>query len=101
PIKASDHWPITNYRRIRDHRRLTLLLNVLLAGSTTSQPRRPRHFWAIALGDDKHGYEAKWVQEFFWAKFGEAVVDELSPLAAEQLEVMEADAYYMQVGHDG
>jgi hypothetical protein len=29
PVKASDQWPITNYRRLRDHRRLTLLLNIL------------------------------------------------------------------------
>jgi hypothetical protein len=38
PIKESDFWPITNHRRLREHRNLTLLLNVLLAGRTSLQP---------------------------------------------------------------
>jgi hypothetical protein len=42
PIKASDFWPLTNYRRIREHRNLTLLLNLLLAGGTSLQPLRIR-----------------------------------------------------------
>jgi hypothetical protein len=51
PVTVSDVWPITNYRRVRDHRRFTLLQNILLAGRTSVQPRRPRHFWATAPGD--------------------------------------------------
>lgn len=34
-IQESDFWPITNYRRIREHRDLTLLLNLLLVGHTS------------------------------------------------------------------
>jgi hypothetical protein len=49
PVKASDFWPLTNYRRMRDHRELTLLLNVLLAGNTSYQPPRSEHFWALIL----------------------------------------------------
>jgi len=45
PIQGSDVLSLTNYRRIRDHRRLTLLLNVLLQGGTSLQPLRTDHFW--------------------------------------------------------
>ena len=37
PRKASDLDEITNYRRIREHHRLTQLLNVLLRGGTSFQ----------------------------------------------------------------
>src|SRR5438132_4119341 len=101
PVKASDLWPITNFRRMREHRQLTLLLNVLLAGRTTIQPRRPRHFWAIAHEEGAAVQGAKWVQECYFANFGEAVRDELSPPAAEALEEVDPETYYATVGHDG
>jgi hypothetical protein len=100
PIVASDLGPITNYRRQREHRNLTLLLNVLLAGRTSFQPRRPEHFWASVSWDGNH-HEIKWVQQFFFAKLGKAVVDELSPPANEQLEEVGRGEYYTEVGHDG
>jgi hypothetical protein len=46
PINGSDLWFITNYRRIREHRKLTLLMNVLLEGRTSCLPQRHKHFWA-------------------------------------------------------
>ncbi len=101
PVKVSDLGPITNFRRMREHRQLTFLLNVLLAGATTIQPRRPRHLWAIAHEEGTAGQEAKWVQEFYFAKIGKAVRDELSPPAAETLVVVDAETYYATVGHDG
>jgi len=101
PVKVSDLWPITNFRRMRDHRQLTFLLNVLLAGGTTIQPRRSRHLWAIVHEEGVDTQEVKWVQEFYFAKFGEAVRDELSPLAAETLEEVDPETYYGTVGHDG
>jgi len=97
PVNASAHWPITNYRRIRTHRKLTLVLNILLAGRTSLQPRRSRHFWATRPGDT----EVKWVQEFFFANLGEAVLDDLSPPTAEQLKELNPEDYYICVGHDG
>jgi hypothetical protein len=99
PLKASDRWPITNHRRMRNHRRLTLLLNILLAGGTCEQPRRPRHLWAIEPGDSS--FTVKWVQEFFFAKFGEAVSDALSPLTTEPIKEVDPATYYTSVGHDG
>jgi hypothetical protein len=101
PVKVSDLWPITNFRRMRQHRQLTFLLNVLLAGGTTIQPRRPRHLWATAPGESGGGQTVKWVQEFYFAKIGEVIRDELSPPAAETLEEVDPEAYYGTVGHDG
>jgi hypothetical protein len=82
PVKVSDNWQITNFRRRREHRRLTLLLNVLLAGSTTIQPSRPKHLWAIVPEEGFGSENVEWVQEFYFANFGEIVQDELSPPAA-------------------
>lgn len=101
PFIVSDVCPITNFRRMREHRQLTLLLNVLLAGSTTIQPRRSRHLWAIVPEEGVADQEVKWVQEFYFAKFGEAVRDELSPADAETLEEVDPESYYAMVGHDG
>jgi hypothetical protein len=63
PVKVSGVWQIANYRRRRDHRRLTQLLNILLAGWTSVQPQRSRDLWATVPSDAK--YEVKWVQEYF------------------------------------
>ena len=49
-IKASDVPRITEHRLMREHRKLTLLLNVLLAGGLLVQPRRTDHFWAVLCG---------------------------------------------------
>ncbi len=100
PIIESDYWPITNYRRLRNHRSLSLLLNILLAGRTCLQPRRPEHFWA-SVSWEGNDPEIKWVQQLFFAKLGSAVIDELSPPIGEQLEEVEAEEYYEKVGHDG
>jgi hypothetical protein len=58
PLKTSALQEITNQRRIRVHRQLTLLLNVLLRGHTTFQLPRSPHLWATDLD---HGFESKWV----------------------------------------
>jgi hypothetical protein len=100
PLKESPLWQITNYRRIREHRKLTLLLNVLLAGRTSLQPRRFEHFWAI-LDSDNGRQEIKWLQQFFIANLGDVVQDNLSQPAAEQLAALDPSAYYKSVGHDG
>lgn len=101
PVKASELWPITNFRRMREHRQLTQLLNVLLAGGTTIQPRRPRHLWAMVPGEGDGDQKVKWVQEFYFANFGDAVRGDLSPPAAETLEEVDPETYYATVGHDG
>jgi len=85
---------------MREHHSLTRLLNVLLAGNTSSHLRRINHFWAYIPRDDG-GYESKWVQQSFFVNFGECVIDKLSPPAAKQLEEVEPEEYYRRVGHDG
>ena len=99
PVKASDHWPLTNRRRMREHRKLTLLLNLLLAGGASLQPLRSEHFWANVRGTDGRS-EIKWVQQFFFSDLGAAVTDELSPISSEQVEELEPQDY-AKVGHDG
>jgi hypothetical protein len=101
PVKVSDLWQITNFRRMREHRQLTYLLNILLAGHTTLQPRRSRHLWATVLELGTASHEVKWVQESYFANIGEVVADELSPPAAETLEEVDPETYYATVGHDG
>ena len=101
PVKVSDLWRITNFRRVREHRQLTFLLNVLLAGGTTIQPRRPRHLWAVAHEEGVASPEVKWVQEFYFANVGEVVQDDLSPPATEMIEEVDPGTYYTTVGHDG
>jgi hypothetical protein len=100
PIKEVSLWPITNHRRIREHRRLTLLLNVLLAGTTTYlTEERSRHFWGSVWSAGKP--QSMWVQESYFAELGSPVADQLSAESAEKLEELEPERYYAQVGHDG
>jgi hypothetical protein len=102
PIKGSDLWFITNHRRIREHRRFMLLLNLLLAGRTSSPLPRAGHFWAHVLRDDgADPPEIRWVQEWYYAPLDHAVLDEPSPSAAETLEEVEPEEYYARVGNDG
>jgi hypothetical protein len=101
PVVANELWPITNYRRMREHRRMTQLLSVLLAGSTTSQPRRPRHLWAIVPDEENRFGGVKWVQEFFFAGIGKAVDDDLSPHGCEPMAQIAPDDYFASMCHDG
>jgi Apea-like HEPN len=99
PIQEASLWPITNYRRMREHRRLTLLLNVILAGTTKYLPNTTRHFWASVRGDGEANIQ--WVQEHYFAKLGEAVVDELSLPNGPRLKELDSARYYKEVGQDG
>jgi hypothetical protein len=90
---------ITNHRRRREHRKLTLLLNLLLAGTTKFLPDRRRHFWACVQSESK--LEFKWVFEWYAADLGEIILSELSRLTGEQIAELEPDRYYKEVGHDG
>jgi hypothetical protein len=101
PIQKAEFWPITNHRRIREHRDLTLLLNVLLRSRLNLQPRRPPHFWGTFFRDDG-GHETRWVQNSYFGKLGTCVLDADSSSADQPLEVIESDRYYAQLmGIDG
>jgi hypothetical protein len=98
-----DLWPITNHRRMREHRRLTLLLNVLLTARLSSAPWRAEHFWAhIPPAEGCHGGgDSRWLQQFFYAPLGTPVADALSLPSAEKVAEIEPEAYFTNVGHDG
>jgi len=101
PVQEATLWPITNHRRMREHRNLTLLLNTILAGRTNLQPRRPGFFWGSCYRD-RADPEVRWVQNSYFAPLGECILDAPSPLAAERLEEIEADQYFTAVrGTDG
>ena len=85
---------------MREHRKLTLLLNVLLAGTTSFQLRRSEGCWAL-VPSDANPFNVEWVKPYFFAKLGTLVIDALSPPAGEQLEEVEPEEYYTEVGHDG
>jgi hypothetical protein len=66
PITGSDLPFITNHRRIREHRKLTLLLNLLLAGWTSCLSQRRESLWASVPPDERKPWpNIKWVQQLF------------------------------------
>jgi hypothetical protein len=102
PIKGSDLFFITNHRRIREHRKLTLLLNALLAGRTSCLPYRHNSFWAKVPPDiSTPSPNIKWVHEWYFAPLDCAVLDKPTPLTTEKLEEIEPERYYTDVGNDG
>ncbi len=105
PIRDAGVWPNTNYsitnqRRRREHQKLTLLLNLLLEGTTKFLPERRRHFWANVQFGAEPKFE--WMQEWYFADFGQIVVQELSAPVGEKLEEVESEKYYKEAtGLDG
>jgi hypothetical protein len=86
---------ITMHRRRREHRRLTLLLNVLLKARVSFETSRAEHFWANippAEGTAGNG-ESRWLQRFYYAPL-DALADARSPPAPERLPEVEPDEYY-------
>jgi hypothetical protein len=73
PLMVASLNALTNYRRLRKHRDLTLLLNILLVGGTKSMGFRPTHFWAVDPADLSHN--SKWVQQGFFAPLGPWIID--------------------------
>jgi hypothetical protein len=98
-----DLWPITNHRRRREHRRLTLLLDVLLTARINMETNQAEHFWAYippAEGSGGNG-ESRWLQRFFVAPLGAVVADTWSAPAPERLAEVEPETYYTNLGYDG
>jgi hypothetical protein len=91
PLIAAGLDTITNHRRLRKHRDLTLLLNILLAGGTKSMGFRARHCWA----------GTEWVQQWFSPTLDPYITAALSTPAAHQLEELEPEEYDQMLGNDG
>jgi|tagenome__1003787_1003787.scaffolds.fasta_scaffold20986668_4 hypothetical protein len=105
PILAApdDLWSITNHRRMREHRRLTLLLNVLLRARISFQSTRSKSCWVYvppADGTGENG-ESKWLQQWFSAPLGAAVAESPSSATAEGIAEIDAEAYYTNIGFTG
>ncbi len=100
PTRASGFWAVTEHRRMREHRTLTLLLNVLLAGRTSLQPRRPQFFWAKVICEGGRS-ETRWVEQAFSATLGETVTNEPPQPSQEKLREVDAESYFESAVHDG
>jgi hypothetical protein len=99
PLRETKLWPLTNHRRMREHRDLTLLLNVLLAGRTNLQPRRAPHCWGTSFGG---GGKTQWVQNSYFGKLDQPVQDTLSSPEGPPLPEIDAAQYFTAVrGIDG
>lgn len=89
---------ITNYRRRRKHRKLTLLLNILLAGRTNFQLRSAQ-FWGQVNEDDGPS-PIRWIQQCYFVNF-EAFSDQLSSQVGAPLTSIDSRSYYKVAVHDG
>ena len=90
PLRNTSIDRLTNHRRIRRHRDLTLLLNILLAGGAKSMGRST-HCWA----------GTEWVQQWFSPTLNPYLSDALSAPAADQLEEVAPEEYENLLGNDG
>jgi hypothetical protein len=125
PIRESRDWQITNYRRRREHRKLTLLLNALLASRISSQGERFSHSWiatdpirqqqkfveemrrpfnwcARVILKSPSKWTSEWAQQSFFANLGPIITDSLSKPGGDRLQELESNDYYTNVrGLDG
>src|SRR5205823_8544015 len=72
PLMVSSVDALTNYRRSRKHRNLTLLLNVLLIGGAKSMEFRHPSSWAHEANDPSQ--KTKWVKQGFPAPVGTPII---------------------------
>ena len=100
PIQGCTRVAIINHRRIRELKKLILLLNAILAGRTNLPARQQQYFWAWTGSVERP--ECKWLNNFYWARLGDAVQEEPSPVAGQPAQVLEAEEYFSTVkGPDG
>src|SRR5208337_4117315 len=97
--------PITYHRRRREHRRLTLLLNVLLTARVSFESRQHKSFWAEIPPAAPRWWDrylpsrlrrptaptSRWLRQYFWAPLDAIVTDALSPPAPERLAEVESE----------
>ena len=91
PLTAAGLDKVTNHRRLRRHRDLTLLLNILLAGGAKSRGFRSTHCWA----------GTEWVMQGFSPEVNPYITDALSAPAGTQLVELAPDEYDKMLGDDG
>lgn len=98
PFRKSSNTLLTNFRRNREHRQLTALLNVLLEGHVSSPWGNPRHLWAFL--PDSESFETAWVQEGFICPGFQVEANTLSEPSGEPMEAVPAADYYSEYGYE-
>jgi hypothetical protein len=102
PFDVTGISPVDDDRRLRQHRRIANVLNVLLRCRISVPSRQSEHLWASVRRHDGSTSDVRWVQRFFFSKLGRIQVDQLSVPEVEQLERIDSDTYYGGLhGHDG
>jgi hypothetical protein len=109
PLTSDPEWTVKNRRRMREHRKIALLLNVLLRGRISCETRQTRFTWATTMrtpvrnvgaveiggvgpGDAWHRVE--WVQCSYMADIGAIFADAPSEARTNPLKVLPVDEYY-------
>jgi hypothetical protein len=103
PVRDTGCERLNQYRWSCGHRRITLVLNTLLAGWTSHQLPRATHSWVLCRdGVGPSAFSIRWAQLFYDAPLGEIVRDAPSPLSGQRLQEI-ADIHYYEevVGIDG
>ena len=85
PINDGGLLFITYHRRRREHRKFTMLLNLLLVGRISSLLPRPQSFWASLPPEDAQPFPEnfKWVTEGYDGPLDDIVLDKHSPPASQ------------------
>ncbi len=113
PMRETSEWVLTNNRRLKTVRTTAMLLNVLL--NVSIRPHwvtQPDHLWVSVPGTDCRRFKFDWLrrlfrrppvptpepriewgQEFFFAPLDAIVLDDLSPPAANEIEVVDSGIY--------
>jgi hypothetical protein len=101
PQHSDAEWQVMNWRRRREHRKLALLLNVLLTGRVTCETRLVEQAWACLGVQTDGNLRSEWLQLSYITHIGQVIVDSLSQPTGEPMQVRDAEPYYARVGQDG
>ncbi len=102
PLHSDAEWKVTNARRRREVRKLTLLLSILVRGGVRFEQRQLRKAWAVLPREPAATtFQCAYLQLSYFADFGQVVSDSLSPPAAEAMQVLAPGTYYERYGLDG
>jgi hypothetical protein len=91
PLMITSLDAVTNHRRLRKHRDLTLLLNILLIGGAKSMGFRSTHCWA----------GTQWVRQGFSPSLYPDITNALSAPTVNPLEELQPEQYDAILGNDG
>ncbi|MDB6158090.1 MAG: hypothetical protein JWO04_1796 [Gammaproteobacteria bacterium] len=92
PTHSDSAWGVMVKRRLHEHRKLTLLLNVLLTGGIIFEPRQLAHAWACT-GMENGQFRSEWLQLSYFADIGQIVTGGISEAAGDPVETVSPDEY--------